>query len=45
VPNVKAIAVLILTTALIVVSALWVYPVVGGHDSFCDHDPYAAGCR
>ena len=45
VPNSKAIAVLLLATVLIVFSAIWIIPVVGGHNSFCDQDPYAAGCR
>lgn len=44
-PNPKVLAVLLLATVLVVLSLIWIVPVVGGHDSFCDHDPYAAGCR
>ena len=44
-PNQKAIAVVVLVTALIVLAAIWFYPAVGVHDSFCDHYPYAVGCR
>lgn len=44
-PNQKAIAVLILTAALIVVAVTWIFPVVGVRDSFCNSNPYAAGCR
>jgi hypothetical protein len=44
-PNLRAIAVMILTVALIVAALTWIVPVVGGHDSICDRDPYAAGCR
>jgi hypothetical protein len=45
VPNLRSIAVTILTVALIVVALTWIMPVVGGHNSICDRDPYAAGCR
>jgi hypothetical protein len=43
--NPRAIVVLILATALIVLATLWVAPGVGVHNSICERDPYAAGCR
>jgi hypothetical protein len=44
-PSPKALAIFIMTLGLIVYSLILIVPVVGGHNSACDHDPYAAGCR
>jgi hypothetical protein len=44
-PNQKYMAIAIMTLALTVAALTWIMPVVGGHDSICDRDPYAAGCR
>ena len=42
---VVVIAVMALTSALIVLSALWIIPVVAGQNSVCQHYPLFSGCR
>jgi hypothetical protein len=39
------ITVLAVTSALIVLMAIWILPLVGGQNSACQRYPYTSGCR
>ena len=39
------ITVLAVTSALIVLMAVWILPLVGGQNSACQQNPYYSGCR
>ncbi len=43
--NVRGLIVLTVAIVVVALAVVWIAPVVGTHNSICNRDPYAAGCR